>query len=246
MNDEIQKMFEIITKNQSILYNQNKELFYANVFHDTIKGSEWLPSDFALSPGNMALGYPAFYVLYRVLDEFKPKNILEIGLGQSTKMIALYNRYSNSCQHQVIEHDREWINFFNNHFELPPSTKITELPIKDITIDVDEVSANVTAYMGFSDLLCNSRFDFICIDGPYGFRSPQYARIDIMGILPDCLEDSFVIFLDDCERNGELNTFNLISSTLTEVGIKVTSNIYTGIKGTGIIVSENLAFLCSM
>lgn len=241
-----EKLLNTIICNQRALFNQNRELIYANIFHDTIKGSEWLPSDFSMSPGNAALGYPALYVLYRILNEFHPKSILETGLGQSTKIISLYNRWHEDCHHVVVEHDHSWIDFFMNHFKVPQSTEIVELPITDVMLDFDGNLSNVTVYEGFADRFVEKKFDFMCIDGPFGFRSPCYARVDLFGILPECLAESFVILLDDCNRDGERNTLNLISELLKEKSIPHSKNIYFGEKGTGIIVSDDLAFLCSL
>lgn len=244
--DERDAYMKTILENQAKIFNQNEELIFANVFHDTIKGSSWLPDDFPLSPGRGALGYPALYVLYRVLNEFHPQQILEMGMGQSTKMIGLYNHKHTSCRHQVVEHDSKWIAFFRNHFTLPATTEIVTLPIIDIPLQIDGVSHNVTIYQEFPDHFQGQAFDFICIDGPYGFRSPQYSRVDIITILPECLKSSFVILLDDCDRTGERNTLQLICHTLEEHGIAYDSNIYWGEKGTGIVVSRDLSFLCTL
>ncbi len=240
------KLFEDVLRNQALIQDQNKELIYAEIFHDTIKGSEWLPADFALSPGNMAFGYPALYVLYRILNEFRPKNILEMGLGQSTKIIGLYNQKHSECRHQVVEHDKEWIEFFKNSFEMPSTSQIVELPIEDKKVEIGGGETKVTSYIGFSERFKDQKFDFICIDGPYGYRSPKYSRIDIMGILPECLEDSFVILLDDCHRKSETNTLNMISDTLNEKEIPNRKIIYRGEKGTGLVVSKDMGFLCTM
>ena len=60
--------------------NRNvNELNWANIFHDSIKGCTWLDSEnFAINPGRWAVGYNYFYAVFRVLNEFKPKNILEL------------------------------------------------------------------------------------------------------------------------------------------------------------------------
>ena len=38
--------------------------------------------------------------------------------------------------------------------------------------------------------------------------------MDIIDIIPNCLEDDFVIFLDDCERIGEKNTIEILEDKL--------------------------------
>ena len=75
-------------------------------------------------------------------------------------------------------------------------------------------STNVTKYVGFDEKLKEKSFDLMMIDGPYGYRSPDYSRVDILSILPDCLNDEFVILMDDCDRKGEQRTCQLIGYTL--------------------------------
>ena len=42
--------------------------------------------------------------------------------------------------------------------------------------------------------------------------------MDIIDIIPNCLEDDFVILLDDCERIGEKNTIEILEATDGEIG----------------------------
>lgn len=67
-----------------------RELLWAEIFHDTITGSKWM-KDKRLKLGRAAIGYNLAYVLYRILDEIQPENILEMGLGESTQIyISVY------------------------------------------------------------------------------------------------------------------------------------------------------------
>lgn len=221
-----------------------QELIYAQVFHDTIKGSVWLPPDTPFSPGRWAMGYPALYVLYRVLDETRPRSILELGLGQSTRMIARYNFWAKECRHAVVDHNAEWIDFFKKSWPLPEMTAIVNLPLKEETVTLNGQTLAVTVYDGFAEKFQGKRFDFICVDGPYG--SPNVSRVDIVKILPQCLGESFVIMIDDYHRQGEKNTANVIGGILRDHGVKFASGGYFGEKGVGIIASENLQYLCSL
>ena len=94
-----------------------REAVWAQVFHDTVTESTWFTRQ-ALSPGRWAAGYPFLYVLYRILDEARPTFILELGLGQSTKLTAQYAASNPASQHIVVEHDPEWIAAFEANFAL--------------------------------------------------------------------------------------------------------------------------------
>ena len=64
--------------------------------------------------------------------------------------------------------------------------------------------------------------------------------------MPHCLKEDFVIMFDDIHRVGERSTLELIEALLRDAGIKCKCGTYFGEKGTGLIVSEKLGFLCSL
>jgi len=232
--------------NANLAYSQ--EILWSNTFRDTIVGSKWL-KDQSFSPGRAAIGYPTLYALYRILDEYQPKNILEIGLGQSTKMIGAYIKSKveagELCKHYVVEHDFSWINFFKNMHQLSSGTEIVQLDLLKAPINEEGIEPTyVNLYKGFKEKFANEKFDLIFIDGPFG--SPLYSRMDIVDLLPDCLTDSFVLMLDDAERTGEQNTLKIFKNILNEAQIKYSMNYYSGLKATAIITSEDLHFLCTM
>ena len=218
------------------------ETTWAEIFNNTITGSTWLKNQ-AFSPGRWAVGYPALYVIYRVLNEFRPKRILELGLGQSTRMISQYAAAYTDVEHFVVEHDPEWISFFKNDFELSPNTEIRQLDRK--FVPYKEADA-VRVFKDFSETFAGRKFDFIFIDAPLGGDMKIYARIDILSLLPQCLSDSFVIMIDDCERSGEINTIGEIKSVLNESNVEYRIGSYEGNKKISLLCSKNIAFLTTM
>lgn len=248
-NEVLGEVKEEVSLNKQILDELHKikktesENNWANVFHDTIVDSTWLLKK-SFSPGRWAVGYPFLYVLYRVLDEFRPKRILELGLGQSTKMIGQYAANCDISEHIVTEHDTEWINFFKRSFELSDKTEIHRFDIKNINFK----GKDVLSYWGFKTRFTNRKFDLICIDAPFGGNrgGEIYARVDVCRLLPRVLEPSFVIMLDDVERTQDKNTSLEIKKILTKSGIRFKSRYYHGEKDLFIITSEDLGFLCSL
>lgn len=218
------------------------EAVWAEVFNSAIKNCSWL-KDVSLSPGRWAVGYPYLYVLFRILNELRPKSILEFGLGQSTRMIAQYAAANKDVKHYVVEHDKNWIEFFGNDCILPENTEI-------VVLDYDFVSykeaKKVRIYKGASMVFQNMKFDYISIDGPLGGDMDSYSRIDILNLLPDCLKDSFIIMLDDYNRLAEQNTGREIERILKENGIAFKASTYYGDKDIRIWCSQDLAFYCSL
>lgn len=220
-----------------------REAVWSSVFHDTIKESKWLKNR-KFSPGRWAVGYAYLYVLYRILDEFKPKNILETGLGQSTQMItqyALSDKLVN--KHYVVEHDPQWIEFFCNSNKISDNTVILQMPLKQKEIANSNI---IDVYDGFIEKLQGKKFDLISIDAPFGGTDNEYSRIDVLNILPECLSDEFIILLDDYNRNGEKNTAELIKSKLAEANVSYSCGIYRGEKDVFILTSKAMNFFCTM
>lgn len=220
---------------------QTAEVLWAEIFSDTIQNSSWL-SDKTFSPGRWAVGYQYLYAMYRILNETKPMQILELGLGQSTKMIAQYAQYKKA-EHIVVEHDSSWADFFKNSFSMPECSKIE---ICELTFVPYKKEQAIRVYDGLKERLGNKKFDFISIDAPRGGDMKQYARIDILQMLPDCLGENFVILLDDYNRSGEQQTVREIGECLKKNGIAYKKGTYNGMKDCILICAEHLRFLTTM
>lgn len=227
----LKKEIEIIRRNSD-------DLVFANIFHDTIRNSEWLDIPLSLSSG--AICYNFAYILYRILDDIKPKTILEMGLGQSTKIINEYAKHFDGVHHNIVEHDQNWVDFFKKSTDM--SEMVNFHLLKNYKKKYNGTELN--AYKGFKNEFKNNKFDFICIDGPVGYGL-EYSRMDILDILPDCLNKQFVILLDDCERIGEKRTIELLEKKLRDNNIGFCSGYqYRGRTDAYICVSEDLEFLC--
>ena len=218
------------------------EAVWAQIFNNTISESLWL-KDKTFSPGRWAVGYPYLYVMYRVLNETRPKRILELGLGQSTRMIAQYAAAFQDVEHIVVEHDPEWVEFFCNDFPLPKNTKVVMLeremaPYKD--------AEAVRVFKGFKETFQGQKFDFISVDAPLGSDMPQYSRIDVLNLVPDGLTPNFVIMVDDCDRSGEINTVQEIRKKLSNSGIAQRMGRYSGAKTCSLVCPDHFGFLCSL
>jgi len=227
-------------KSDKVLLNA-KECLWAGIFSSTVNDSAWL-KDKSFSPGRWAVGYQYLYVMFRVLDGFHPSSILEMGLGQSTRMIAQYAQ-EYAASHYIAEHDRDWIDFFENSFGLPASSEISQLDLKETEYLDDD---RVLVYDRFKETFGNREYDFISVDGPFGAGAQIYSRIDVLGLIPQCLKKSFVIMIDDYERKGEQAAADLIRTKLSDSGIGYRTGTYVGEKTAYIIVSEDLKFFTSL
>lgn len=218
------------------------EAVWAQIFNNTISESLWL-KDKTFSPGRWAVGYPYLYVMYRVLNETRPKRILELGLGQSTRMIAQYAAAFQDVEHIVVEHDPEWVEFFCNDFPLPKNTKVVMLEREMAPYKEAEA---VRVFKGFQETFQGQKFDFISVDAPLGGDMKQYARIDVLNLIPDGLGENFVIMVDDCNRIGENNTVKEIENKLIELNIPISVGKYCGRKDCSLVCVKKFTFLTTM
>jgi hypothetical protein len=217
------------------------EALWAHTFNSTISSSDWL-RDTAFSPGRWAVGYPYLYVLYRVLNEARPSRVLDLGLGQSSRMISQYAATHDGVEHIVVEHDQDWIDFFERDLRLTDRTRLLKL---DLDYVRHKEAASVRVYSGLAEAIGDTRLDLISIDGPLGDMA-EYARIDLLGIVPECLAPSFVIMLDDYERTGESHAMREMQDALSDAGVDTRLCVYSGSKDLGLLCSADSPFLCSM
>jgi hypothetical protein len=211
----------------------------AQLFRGIIEDSEWLKYK-SFAPGGWAMDNAALYTLFRILNDVKPKNILEFGLGQSSKMIHQYATFTKNTTALTIEHDNDWIKFFCNGIP------------KDVNINIKQADAEIIKFYGYETFTYNNLneiirgyYDLIVVDGPFG--SEHYSRTQIINIAKNGLPKQFCIFMDDTERHGERKTIEMLCKILQNIDKKFLVKNYTGEKNHHtIICSENLKFLTSL
>jgi len=232
MLKKVQNVFKEIIRLQFQNFAHSKELDWANVYHDTIRGKKWL-TELSISPGRWAGNYSFFYILTRILSDYKPKKIIEFGLGESTKVISSFieNELHDST-HVVVEHNNDWITEFNNRFKVSKNSSFLRLSLEEKNIN----NYNVTCYSGIEEKV-NEVFELYIIDGPLG--SDRFSRFDIC-LLANKLtaNDQFIIIIDDYEREGEQDTGNQLMKILESKKIKFHIGMYSG-KNTQIVIASH-------
>lgn len=223
---------------------QNQELIWAQVWKDTINGLNWMQDLPSISPGRYAVGYNYLYVMTRILNDLKPKSVLEMGLGISSTLISHYFKKVRLAdgQHTIIEHDQSWADFYTQNHELSPYSEIIVEPC----IIKKYKNKPYNAYKDLKERMGSQKYSVISIDGPIGWGSQEYSRRDIIELLPDILEDNFVIVMDDAERIGEKRTIDDIQTVLKSHGIVSCVGEYAGLKTDCVIASESNKFMCSL
>lgn len=227
-----------LLKNCENTSKNEKEILAAITFTNAIQQSEWL-KDKSFFPGGWAVEYTFLLNLYRVLNHHQFKNILEFGLGQTSRMIHQYANFYK-VHATTVEHDEEWAKFTKKDTKeaYPINVKLLSLE----TIDYKGFSTRT--YKNIEKEFHNQKFDFILVDGPFG--SDHYSRSQIIQLAENNLAETFCIIIDDCGRNGEKETLEEIKKNMRKKGIEAFSTIYYGKSDFALLCSKNLHFLTSL
>lgn len=226
--------------NQKILRLSNKELEWAHIYHDSIRGIDFL-ENLSLNVGRWAGNYAFFYVLHRILNDYQPKSILEFGLGESTKMIDAYlkNRLLEST-HLVLEQSSDWELAFKNRVTLSERNKIEILPLVEKEVE----GFQTICYQNLESVI-QKAFDLYIVDGPIG--SPRYSRFDIVAATAHLTkDDDFIIILDDYNRIGEQDTYKYLSEQFKTKDIPVVGATYQGNKTVAVMASVHYRFITTL
>lgn len=157
---------------------------------------------------------PLQYIrMINFLEECKPKRILELGSGESTKIFNEYAAKNNATAYS-IEHDGYWNKYNSIMLNLN----------EGIQLNVGGYCYNnCSAYEGFENWLNEQdTFDFILIDAPNdgiptNYMNLEYARIQTLDfVLLNKLNKKSVLMYHDSERDIAQNTLNLFEKLMEE------------------------------
>lgn len=219
---------------------QMVELEWAHIFHDTIKDKQWL-NELALSPGRWAANYSFLYILVRILSDYKPKKMIEFGLGESSKVVSAFlDHQLTSSSHLIIEQDEKWISAFNSRFTLSEKSLIMHIPLAEKNIK----GFAVQSYKNIGEKV-DEIFDLYIVDGPFG--SKKFSRYDICVLAEKLMPgNEFVIIIDDYNRQGENDTAVDLINIFAGKNIRISQGVYAGNKSQLVIATEKYRFAASM
>lgn len=228
----------VILESQNLQNRMAQESLAAITFSNAIQNSEWLKYK-SFYPGRWAVEYTFLLTLFRIFEHHNFTNLLEFGLGQTSRMVHQYAAFHDAPA-ITVEHDTEWIEFTrkDTHNAYPINVKILPLEM------VDYNGYKTRTYQGVKAAFEKQKFDFILVDGPFG--SEHYSRSQIIQLAENNLAETFCIIIDDCNRIGEQETVAEVEKILKKNGIKYAINKYYGLSDYVVICSEDLKFLASL
>ena len=243
MLDKIQNLRNLLKESvrfQAESLSLSREIEWAHIYHDSIRGKDYI-QNLGLNVGRWAGNYSFFYILNRILSDYRPKRILDLGLGESSKFISTYLAHSLfESHHTVVEQDLNWISAFSEKFNLCERSKIIHCPI----IETQIKGFPTLSYQNFEENV-SGEYDLFIVDGPFG--SDRYSRIDILSLVQKFEKaKEFIIIVDDSHRPGEQDTVEEICNCLKNKGISYHRADYSGSKQNTVIASEAYRYSTSL
>lgn len=216
-----------------------KELNFADLLHDTIINSTWL-KDKSFSLHGWAANYSFIYMLYRILDNAKPQHILEMGMGQTSRLTSQYvaNCNPNSTL-DIVENDAGWITTYK-----PQLAKSEQIRVHHCDLEFfKEEDCECRKYKDLNKIIGMTKYDLVIVDGPLG-ANQTLPRSNIFDLIKNQnLSDDFIIIFDDTERQGEQNTSAQAMALLKEQNIEFVVFHRNGVKTQTYITSLSKSFI---
>jgi len=206
------------------------------MFSQLIQDSLWLKNkSFALGDLGWAMDSLALHNLFRILNDVKPKNILEFGLGQSSKMVYQYAQHYKTNA-LTIEHDKDWIAYFTASYPQ------MDFNIQQMDLETIKINGAETISYKQAELIDSGEVELMIVDGPIGQK--RYSRPQILNFIPQKLAKNFCIFVHDSERFGEQETIKLFCEKLKQNNVEYLKRDYTlSTKWHTIVCSPSWKFL---
>ncbi len=210
-----------------------KEFIYQSKFKKLLIQKNW--NDIKIKPRGYAANCSLLYFLVKLLVEKRPNKILELGSGETTKLLFRYVKENSSSDVLVLEDNIGWYNNIKQNFIAERFSYICK-PLAEL--EVDDRLCNWYSYDFLELNQQEKKFNLILIDGPKGVR--RFSRFGIVKYFFDIIDkDNFLIIFDDSSRKGEEDTINYLLQLFDEKKVDYTKFDLYGSKKQTCIASEN-------
>lgn len=189
-----------------------QELKYLRKFRKLLKQMKW--DDLKIKTGGYAANGSFLCHLLRIYSQVKPERILELGSGETSKLLCRYISENGKASGIILEDNLEWFEHHENTYS-KERVSYKYCPLIDNTIE----EKNVKWYdYAFPEINETNKFNLIIIDGPKGTN--YYSRAGILCYLPKIIDnENFILIFDDTSRKGEVETIKLTRKILNEENI---------------------------
>jgi hypothetical protein len=194
-----------------------------------------------------AAGSPSLQLfLLKCLLLCKPRAILELGSGQTTKLFARYHKENPDTYVLTIENSQHWADKMADilaKWGHCHDYRCSPLENKDFPCPGTGERVKTLWYKEIPEIKAR-KFNLILVDGPDS--GPIYTRAGILQYMPEILEAPFIIVFDDAERSGERQTMRALERVLQSQEQKFIRFEFSGRKTQAVFCSPEYGFLQSI
>lgn len=200
-----------------------------------------------------AAGSPSLQLfLLKFLLACKPRRILEIGSGQTSKLFSCYLKENPQAEVVTLEQNEQWGNLLrpslaaggtrHTYFVSPLEERLVQIPVSPHTIQT-------RWYQGVGEVI-SGQFELILVDGPAhggrGFDHHPYSRAGILSYVPHVLAEPWAVVFDDADRLGDIMTIKAFQNVLEHYHRPHSHFELNGEKRQVVYCSPSLRFLQSI
>lgn len=195
-----------------------------------------------------AAANPSLQLLHlKILRFCRPQRVLELGSGQTTKLLSCYARENPSAYVLTLEQDESWARRLQE--SVVHDYRHVPLQSREFTCNGSNLFLKTRWFEEQAELR-DKQFDYVLVDGPDpgtpGTSLNEYSRSGILQYMPTILASSFVVVFDDAERYGENMTMRALEKILDACRVPyIRFNVY-GIKTQVVFCSPDLSYLQSV
>lgn len=202
---------------------QGREIVFQGIVHRELDRLGVV--DLPLYPLRSAATYSYLYLLLRAAQELPDLRILELGAGQSTRLLdCLRERCGLALT--TLEHDEGW----QQRVQSQVDSQVLIAPLRQRSL-----RGHVCDGYDPGVLSEGSRFNVLLVDGPRSSRTR--SRWGCLEFVENWLQDEFLIIFDDAERRGELQTIAATLQLLDEKGVRYRSNLVRSVNSQFLIAT---------
>jgi hypothetical protein len=190
--------------------------------------------------------------IVKILALCSPDSVLELGSGQSTKVLTQYARSHPEAQVLTIEEDEAWHRRLSSTLDAPANHRYEtrQLERREVTLPNKRGTVETTWYSDGESLLDGRRFQLVIVDGPTNSRRGdefvRYSRSGFIPLLPSILAGSFAVVIDDTDNFGYVMTAQAMEQAIAATGRRVHCFHVHGVKSQTILCSPDWLFLRSV
>lgn len=214
------------------LQRLSNELVFADLLRQLRDAHPWIPAPLYTVGG--AASHGLIYSLVRSLTEHRFTKVLELGVGQTTKVLSAYSTVTGA-RVVSLEENADWAAKLRDQHGSPSHT-ILHAPLTRTAGGSSWYDSAV-----WRDHVPSGGFDLLVIDGPVGTHG--LSRAGIVEFFAELHGAEWAVIWDDLDRLADLRAFVVFRESLRGANEPSNEAFCSGTKLVGFAFTEQYAAL---